>query len=267
MNAALRWVVLGFVLGSSLGMAQDSNPTIEVLEAETAEHRIGTRGPIYTDLGQNMDPTSLARILEPLTFEVVVGTDGKTLEAQTISGFIFDLTLLWKTWQYKPFERNGHQVVAKVGESVTILSIQKRSEVHIPFPEIHDWNSLRITLRRSACYGICPTYRTEIHGDGTVLYNGEANVGTTGEKKLKISQPSLVQLVDAFRKADYFSLADGYVSGITDMPTYASSISFDGQSKSVLDYVGRSLGMPPAVSNVEEAIDRLSGASKLIRQK
>jgi len=268
MNGALGCAVLGFVLGSPPGLAQDSNPTIEVLEAETAEHRIGTRGPIYTDLGQNMDPADLARILEPLTFEVVVGTDGKTLDAKKISGFIFgDLTLLWRTWQYRSFERNGHRVVAKVRESVAILSIRTRSEVHIPFPEIHDWNSLRITLRRSGCYGMCPTYEIEIHGDGTVLYDGAAYVGTTGRRKVKISQPSLVKLVDAFRKADYFSLSDGYVSGVTDMPTSASSISFDGQAKSVLDYLGRSVGMPPAVSDVEEAIDRLSGASKLIRHQ
>ena len=173
------------------------------------------------------------------------------------------MTLLWKTWQYRSFERNGHPVVAKVRESVAILSNRTLSEVvHIPFPEIHDWNSLRITLRTSSCYGTCPVYEIEIHGDGTVLYDGAMFVGTTGRRKLKISQPSLVKLVDAFRKADYFSLADGYIHAVTDLPTCASSISFDGQSKSVLDYLGRDLGMPPAVSDVEEAIYRLSGASK-----
>lgn len=260
--------MLGCVLGSPLGAAQLANPTVEVLEPETAEHRIGTRDPIYTDLGQNMDQADLARILEPLTFEVVVGTEGKTLDAKKVSGFIFgDLTLLWKTWQYKPFERNGHPVVAKLRESVAILPSGKYSAAHSPFPEIHDWNSLRITLSRSGCYGTCSAYEVEIHGDGTVLYNGHSNVGTTGRKTIEISQASLVKLVDAFRKADYFSLADGYVSGVTDNPTCASSISFDGRSKSVLDYLGRRLGMPSGVSDVEEAIDRLSGASKLTQQK
>jgi hypothetical protein len=264
MNGVLRWAVLGFVLGSPLGFAQDSNPTIEVLEAETAEHRIGTRGPIYTDV----DPERTGVTLEPVTLEVVVGTDGKTLDAIKTSGFIFgNLTLVWKTWQYKPFERDGNPVVAKVRESVAVLPIRKYSAAHIPFPEIHDWNSLRITLSRSGCYGMCSTYEIEIHGDGTVLYDGKVFVGTTGRKRVKISQPSLVKLVDAFRKADYFSFADGYVSGVTDLPTCASSISFDGLSKSVLDYAGRNVGMPPGVSDVEAAIDRLSGADRLIRQK
>jgi hypothetical protein len=140
----------------------------------------------------------------------------------------------------------------------------KVSEVHVAFPEIHDWNSLRITLSRSGCYGSCPTYEIEIHGDGTVLYDGKANVGTKGRHVAKISHASLVKLVDAFRKADYFSLAERYVSGVTDNPSYVSSISFDGLSKSVLDYVGRDVGMSPGVSDVEDAIDRLSGASKWI---
>jgi hypothetical protein len=268
MNGALRWAVLGFVLGSPLGFAQDSTPAIEVLEAEAAEHRIGTRGPIYTNLGQNMAQEDLARTLVPVILEVVVGTDGRTLSAERTSGFIMgNLTLLWKTWKYKPFERDGHPVVAKVRESVAVLPIRKRSEVHIPFPEIHDWNSLRITLSRSGCYGMCSTYDIEIHGDGTVLYDGKAFVGTTGRERVKISQPSLVKLVDVFRKADYFSLADGYVSGVTDLPTCASSISFDGLSKSVLDYEGRDVGMPPGVPDVEAAIDQLSGASKWVRRK
>lgn len=114
---------------------------------------------------------------------------------------------------------------------------------------------------------MCSTYEIEIHGDGTVLYDGKANVGTTGHQEVKIPHASLEKLVDAFRKADYFSLAAGYVSGVTDNPTYASSISFDGLSKSVLDYVGRDAGMPPVVSDVETAIDRLSGALKWVEGK
>ncbi len=107
---------------------------------------------------------------------------------------------------------------------------------------------------------MCSTYELEIHGDGTVLYDGQAYVGATGKQKAQISHASLVKLVDAFRRVDYFSLA-------ADMPTYVTSISFDGMSKSVLDYVGREAGMPRGVSDVELAIDRLSGASNWIKRK
>lgn len=137
-------------------------------------------------------------------------------------------------------------------------------DVHVAFPEIHDWNSLRITLSRSPCYGRCPTYEIEIHGDGTVVYDGKGNVATKGRHTAKISHASLMELVDVFRKADYFSLNDRYVDSVTDYPVYQTSLSFDGVSKSVLDYVGRRAGMPSTVSDVETAIDRLSGAYKWI---
>lgn len=258
MNAPIQIVLFGLFLGPLLGFGQDSGSTIEVTEAEAARHRIGDRGPLYTNLGDGHSAVA---------FEVVVGTDGKVVSAQTSQGFIGDLTNLCKTWQYKPFERNGQPVVARVRESVAVLPIGERPQAHVPFPEIRDWNSLRITLSRSGCYGNCPAYQVEVHGDGTVFYEGKANVRTKGRRVGKISHESLVKLVDVFRRADYFSLDDRYASGVTDNPTYVSSISFDGRSKSVLDYVGKDVGMPASVSDVEAAIDRLSGASKWIGRK
>jgi hypothetical protein len=258
MNRPLQWVLLAAFLGPLLGIAQGPRSVLEILKAEAAEHRIGERGPIYTNFGHDAYVAAC---------EVDVGTDGKVMNAQTSNGFSFDLTPLCKTWRYKPFERNGEPVAARVRESITILPVDELAEVHVPFPEIHDWNSLRITLSRSVCYGTCPAYEIEIHGDGTAFYDGRAYVGTTGKKKAKISHASLVKLVAAFRKVDYFSLAAGYASGVTDMPTFVTSISFDGVSKSVLDYVGREAGMPPGVSDVEVAIDRLLGAYRWVERK
>jgi uncharacterized protein DUF6438 len=91
------------------------------------------------------------------------------------------------------------------------------------------------------------------------LYDGKVNVAHKGSHTTKISHASLTELVDFFRKANYFSLRDRHVSGITDNPAYETSISFDGVSKSVLDYVGQSVGMPSTVADVEAAIDRLAG--------
>ena len=257
-SIALQCVSLAYFLGPQVGFAQVPRSPVEIPETEVAAHRIGDRGPLYTNLGNAHFTASI---------DVIVGTDGKAVSAHSSTGVMGDLPLLCKTWQYKPFERNGQPVLAKVRESVAILPIGERPDTHVPFPEIHDWNSLRITLSRSACYGMCSTYEIEIHGDGTVLYDGQAFVGTSGKQKGQISHASLVKLVGAFRSADYFSLGSGYISGVTDNPTYVSSISFDGLSKSVLDYVGRDAGMPPGVSDVEAAIDRLSGAASWVGRK
>jgi hypothetical protein len=258
MNRPLQWVLLAAFLGPLLGIAQGPRSALEISRREAAEHRIGERGPIYTNF---VDDAYVAAC------DVDVGTDGKVMNAQTSNGFIFDLTPLCKTWRYKPFERDGQPVTAKVREAVTILPIGELTEVHARFPEIHDWSSLRITLSRSGCYGNCAAYEIEIRGDGTALYDGQANVGTTGKKKARISHASLVKLVGTFRKVDYFSLAAGYAAGVTDMPTCVTSISFDGVSKSVLDYVGREARMPPGVSDVEVAIDRLLGAYRWVERK
>lgn len=244
------------VFGAAFG--QGSPSIITILESEAAEHRISDRGPVYT----NLPVVKFA-----VTCEIVVGTDGNPLSVEISGGYLSDLAPLCKTWRYKPFKRNGEPIAARVREPITILPVGELVRAHVPFPEVRDWNSLRITLSRTGCYGMCSTYEIEIRGDGTVLYNGQAFVGTTGKRKLQISRGSLRKLVDTFRRADYFSLASGYASGVTDMPTCVTSISFDGVSKSVLDYVGRDVGMPEAVSEVELTIDRLSGAYDLIRRK
>jgi hypothetical protein len=62
-------------------------------------------------------------------------------------------------------------------------------------------------------------------------------------------------------KADYFNLFDRCVLNATDSPTYTTSISFDGKTKSVVDYVGVRVGMPEAVYAIEETMDRLAGPS------
>jgi len=113
-----------FFLGPLLGFAQDSRSTVEILETD-AEHRIGDRGPIYTNLGNEHFTAS---------FEVLVGADGKAVSARTPTGFIANLTPLCKTWQYKPFERNGQPIAAKVRESVAILPIGERHKARPSAP-------------------------------------------------------------------------------------------------------------------------------------
>ena len=70
-----------------------------------------------------------------------------------------------------------------------------------------------------------------------------------------------------FRSADYFSLEDKYIAGVTDNPTYITSIAFDTFHKSVVDYVGEYEGMPDAVRELEETIDQIVGSEKWIRRQ
>jgi ankyrin repeat protein len=65
-------------------------------------------------------------------------------------------------------------------------------------------------------------------------------------------------LVTKFREADFYSLRDKYVWGVTDAPTYETSIEIDAHPKKVKDYVGLVAGMPSAVTHLEDAIDELA---------
>jgi hypothetical protein len=135
----------------------------------------------------------------------------------------------------------------------------------VPFPVISDWRTLRIRLERSGCYGTCPIYSVEISGDGTVNYLGERFVKVSGGQTARINRKAVHDLYNAFAKADFFWTLDSYESPVTDMPTYIVSISFDGHAKSVLDYAGKSQGLPKAVADLEDAIDKAAGTEKWVR--
>jgi hypothetical protein len=160
--------------------------------------------------------------------------------------------------RYRPFERGGHPVAASFEESVIVLPPELVPKTRVPFPPVHDWNSVRITLRRTGCFGKCPSYRVEIHGDGTVLYEGESFVAVKGSRRGSIPKETVIELVNAFHDADYYSLQDEYVWGATDLPTYETSIEIDGRFKKVMDYAGEKIGMPLTVSKLEADIDRLA---------
>jgi hypothetical protein len=147
--------------------------------------------------------------------------------------------------------------------TVTVFSVVPavgRYGPHRSFPQVRDWSSLTITLSRSLCYGTCPSYWLEIHGDGTVLYNGTDCVAEKGRQTRRIERAAVASLVQKFRETDYFSLRDVYQGHVTDHPTYGTSISFDGRSKRVSDYAGGADGMPLAVNALEDAIDAVAGS-------
>jgi ankyrin repeat protein len=163
---------------------------------------------------------------------------------------------------FRPFEDQGHPVPARFEIELPIRDLAERSIKHVPFPQVHNWQSVKIVLSRTACLGTCPSYRVEVHGDGAVLYDGHSFVAISGSHRAQISGDVVSEMVEAFRSANYFSLKNRYMWGATDLPTYTTSISIDGKTKEVVDYAGEQVGMPERVSRLEEIIDRLSGVER-----
>ena len=252
---------------------QDKPPApIEVSRKEADEHAIGDGDRFfYLRVPQNQWSffTSIrVRIVVDTAGNVIssvpqiASPDGNHSIPRSVLAQADDMV---RTLHFKPFERAGHPVSVTFERDVALLPPELKPAQRVPFPKIKDWKTVKITLARTGCFGTCPSYKVEVRGDGTVLYEGGGYVTFTGVHRGLVPQSNVIELVKLFEQADYYSLRDEYISGVTDNPTQTTSISIDGRQKQVVDYVGLSAGMPLAVAQLELAIDRLSGSERWTR--
>lgn len=128
-----------------------------------------------------------------------------------------------------------------------------------------------ITLRRTNCFYTCPDYLVTIFADGTVTFEGNANVRVKGKTQTHISGEKVQLLVAAFAKAKFFSLRDSYslpedgckiYNG--DADTAITSIIINGKSKSVSHYFGCHRRNMKALFELEEKIDEVANTKQWI---
>jgi hypothetical protein len=138
-----------------------------------------------------------------------------------------------------------------------------------------------VTLERTSCRGRCPSYTVRIHGDGTVDYQGGADVKTTGAAQGHLSTAEVKALVDAINNAGYFGLQDSYEKGEggcptywTDLPSAITSVRAGGRTKSITHNlgcreqdVGASFGpvFPARLEQFENRIDEIAGTTRWVR--
>jgi len=184
-----------------------------------------------------------------------------------------------RQWTFRPFEYRGRPVAALATMWVDYRFGPAWADPQAAFPAI-DYDTLRIELSRSACFGPCPVYTVSIAGDGTVTYRDDSDEegagvvhrifnrnGTlvSGTHHAKIDRAALDGLIEKFRAARFFGLKKEYQAPITDSPTYALRLSTGGHSMEVVDYVGRMVDMPEAVTALEEEVDRVSGSARWVK--
>ena len=138
---------------------------------------------------------------------------------------------------------------------------------HAAFPEVRDINSVHITLRRSICNASCPSYTIEISGDGSVTYEGREDVAVLGTEHARIPPQKVRDLIELFRRADFYSLPDAYESSVSGRPYYTTILWIDGRDKKVVDYDGREVGMPASVTELEDAIDRAANSERWVGKR
>ena len=155
---------------------------------EVREHMIEEWPQLRVQPGPNLTADERSYLaFGGVSFNVIVDTSGNVISTQYNPAVIaippevvVQAEAEMRTIHFKPFERNGHTVTVEFLFDVALLPPELKTNGLVLFPKVKDWNSVKITLSRTACYGTCPVYSIELHGDGTVLYSGKSNVAFIG---------------------------------------------------------------------------------------
>ncbi|MCC5636771.1 DUF6174 domain-containing protein [Nostoc sp. CHAB 5844] len=123
-----------------------------------------------------------------------------------------------------------------------------------------------ITLQRTACFGACPIYKITIFPNGRVVYEGERFVKVVGKRTARISPQAVRRLVAEFEKVNYFSLANNYQGGPTDLPSAITSLTVGKQQKTINHYLG-SPNAPQALTALENKIDAVVNFQRWVGSK
>jgi hypothetical protein len=107
----------------------------------------------------------------------------------------------------------------------------------------------------------------EVRGNGKVTFRGNGSDNFAGERKTRISPAAVRCLIDDFRFADFWSLNSKYETPVNDLPAYTVSVTAGGNTKNLTDYAGQMVGMPSAVSGLENAIDQAAQTDMWIKGK
>jgi hypothetical protein len=160
---------------------------------------------------------------------------------------------------YQPFLLEGRVVSAVVTEEIR----EQELPVHLPMPSV-PVDKVHIALERSACYGSCPSYRVDIFGDGRAVYRGRGFVDVEGEHHYLVSREAVADLVQSLRAKDIWSMRPSYRGMVTDNPSYLLTIQLGDEVHRIDDYVGAMAGMPIAVTEFENQVDKVANSAMWI---
>lgn len=169
-----------------------------------------------------------------------------------------------KQWRFTPFEKDGKAVTAEVDEYLDLVPPERLPKRHVAVPVIRADSKVSIILRRSGCYGSCPSYAVTVSTEG-VVFDGDGFVVASGKHKDTVAPAKVRELAGRFVAGDFYSMDDVYQANVTDSPTYQISVDIDGHTKAVEDYVGEWVGMPAVISELEDAVDELAQTERWIK--
>jgi TonB family protein len=242
------------------------------LEKQLIEGRtkvVAKDAPPFGDLSLLVTVDTTGRVMNAS----VAGDNGRRLDAAPALAAA-------RQWRFRPQTFEGKPVIAMGTVTVSYERPEDGPDASVPFPQVNLADT-EIVLERGACYGSCPDYRVSIGGDGTVRFstrdNGFAGTATEVHRQFMghgvllpgvhvahVAPAAVAALVEKFRSGHYFGLKPEYAAQITDNPTQALTFGAGANSKRVVDYVGSAVGMPAAVTQLEDAVDTVAGSDRWV---
>jgi ankyrin repeat protein len=166
-------------------------------------------------------------------------------------------------WKFLPFEQDGKPVTAEIEEYIDLVPPERLPKIHVAAPLLRPNSKVSIALSRSGCFGTCPSYKVTLSADG-IVFEGRGYVVAPGMHTAAVDAKGVSRLAKKFIAADFYSMEPRYVASVTDNATHVISISIDGQSKEVRDYVGLWVGMPAIIKELEGEVDDLAGVQRWV---
>ncbi len=127
----------------------------------------------------------------------------------------------------------------------------------------------QIHMQRTSCLGPCPVYTVAIDARGTVTYDGERFVRLVGHQTAHIAPSLVARLLANAERVHFFDLRDAYrvienpdgtISAASDLPTTIVTITVNGRTQRVEDYVGA----PDTLTAFEREIDDAARTTRWI---
>ena len=166
-------------------------------------------------------------------------------------------------WKFTPFTKDGIAVTAEIIEYIDLVPPERFPTNHVTAPDLRPDSKVEIKLERSECFGTCRAYTVSISTDG-IVFDGRAFVAACGRHTQTVDADEVRKLAQKFINADFYSMDSQYLASVTDNPGYDLSITIDGQTKKVEDYVGVETGMPAVITELEEEVDSFAGTERWI---
>jgi hypothetical protein len=126
-----------------------------------------------------------------------------------------------------------------------------------------------ISLQRTSCFGPCPIYTVTIDARGIVTYDGERFVRVIGRRTAQIDTSIVAGLLARAESIRFFEMRDAYrviqhpdgtATMVTDLPTKFVTVTVNGRTKKIEDYVAA----PDSLAEFEREIDAAAGTKRWV---